>query len=73
MSKKDPNTYPKGWNRERVQRLIQHYDKQTEDEEAAEIEAAQDQEFTTMHVPRKLVPIVDQLIALMEKEAHEPA
>ncbi|HSZ57792.1 MAG TPA: hypothetical protein VK797_19170 [Tepidisphaeraceae bacterium] len=38
--RKDPNRYPKGWNRAKVQALIEHYENQTEDEALAELEAA---------------------------------
>jgi hypothetical protein len=36
----DPNRYPKGWNRAKVQALIEHYENQTDDEAIAEINAA---------------------------------
>ena len=39
---KDPNRYPPGWDSERVRRLIQHYDAQTDEEAIAEDEAAFD-------------------------------
>ena len=53
--------YPRGWNQARVQRLLDHYESQTDAEAAAEIEAGLDS--TTMEVPRALVPAVQQLIA----------
>jgi len=53
--------YPSGWNQARVQRLLHHYESQTDAEAAAEIEAGLDS--TTMEVPRALVPAVRQLIA----------
>ena len=37
---KDPNMYPPGWDSERVHRLIQHYESQTDEEAIAEDEAA---------------------------------
>jgi hypothetical protein len=33
--KEDPNIYPPGWNRERVQEVIDYYDKQIEEEAEA--------------------------------------
>jgi hypothetical protein len=38
--RKDPNRYPKGWNRARVQALLDHYENQTDDEAVAEDDAA---------------------------------
>jgi hypothetical protein len=50
--------FPRGWNQKRVQEVIDCYDKQTEDEEVAEYEAAMKlQDLTMMFVPR------DRLIA----------
>jgi len=34
------NKFPPGWNEERVQRVLAHYEEQTEDESVAEDEAA---------------------------------
>lgn len=53
--------YPRGWNAARVQRVLEHYESQTDEEAAAEIEAGLD--GTTMEVPRALVPAVRELIA----------
>jgi hypothetical protein len=33
-------SFPPGWNEQRVKDVVEHYDKQSEDEECAEIEAA---------------------------------
>ena len=68
MAKKDPNTYPKGLNRERVQAIIDHYENQTEEEAIAEDEAAFENELTTIEVPRKFAPIVERFIALLEQK-----
>jgi hypothetical protein len=61
--KKDPNRYPPGWNRERVEALIAHYERQTPDEEAAEIEASFQAKECMFSVPRELVPAVQELLA----------
>lgn len=37
---KNVNNFPPGWDEERVQRLIHHYESQTEEEAIAEDEAA---------------------------------
>jgi len=36
----ETNRYPKGWDEPRVQRLIDHYEQQAEEERDAEDEAA---------------------------------
>ena len=55
--------YPVGWDEERVRKLAEHYDNQTEDEHAAEIEAALTEENqTVMVVPTELVPEIVELI-----------
>ena len=53
--------YPRGWNQARVRRVLEYYESQSDEEAAAEIEAAL--ENTTMEVPVALVPAVQQLIA----------
>ena len=53
--------YPRGWNEARIQRVLEYYESQTDEEVAAEIEAGF--ERTTMEVPRALVPVVRELIA----------
>jgi hypothetical protein len=53
--------YPRGWDDARVRRVLDYYDSQSDEESAAEIDAAF--ESTTMEVPVALVPTVRQLIA----------
>ncbi len=61
---KDPNRYPEGWNRRRVQAVLEHYEKQTDEEAVAEDEAAyRDGAFAMIQVPIDLVPEVQRLIA----------
>jgi len=63
-SAKDPSPYPKGWNRQRTQALIDYYDHQSDDDAVAEAEAAYQNNTTTMMaVPVELVPKVQKLIA----------
>lgn len=63
------NDFPPGWSAERVQRVLAHYEEQTEDEAVAEDEAAyEDQSQTTMEVPVELVPAVRELIAKHTKK-----
>ena len=61
---KRANTFPRGWDEERVQRLIQRYESQTEDEALAEDEAAiEDTTQTVMEIPNELVPAVRALLS----------
>ena len=56
--------FPQGWNEERVQRVLAHYEEQTEEEALAEDEAAfEDQAQIFMEIPKELVPVVRELIA----------
>ena len=56
--------FPKGWDEERVRRVLEHYEGQAEDEAIAEDEAAFEKPTrTVMKVPYKLVPKVRALIA----------
>jgi hypothetical protein len=63
-SPRDPNRYPKGWNRKRVQKLAAHYENQTDAQAAAEDEAAyRNAKITMMEVPVELLPAVQRLIS----------
>ena len=56
--------FPKGWDKERVKRVLDHYENQTEDEAVAEDEAAwEDTSQTFIEVPNELVQVVRELIA----------
>ena len=56
--------FPKGWDRDRVERVLDHYKKQTEEEAVAEDEAAwEDIPQTFVEVPNELVPAVRKLLA----------
>jgi len=56
--------FPAGWNEGRVQRVLAHYEEQTEEEALAEDEAAfEDQTQIFMEIPKELVPVVRELIA----------
>ena len=61
---KNTTNFPPGWDEERVQRILRHYDSLTEDEAVAEDEAAfEDATQTVMEIPKELVPAVRALIA----------
>ena len=56
--------YPEGWDAERVRRVLEHYESQSDEEAVAEDEAAYETTaHTAMHVPVDLVPAVRELIA----------
>ena len=58
------NQFPPGWDKERVRRVLAHYEEQTEDEAVAEDEAAyEDRTQSVVGVPVELVPAVRSLIA----------
>jgi len=65
------NKFPPGWNEERVQRVLAHYESQTDEEAVAEDEAAYEASGDTlMKIPYKLVPIVRDLIAQTSSAEH---
>ena len=60
----NPSKFPLGWDEERVQRLLQHYESQTEEEAVAEDEAVlEDAKQTLMQIPNPLVPSVRALLS----------
>jgi hypothetical protein len=61
---KNQNSFPTGWDEERVQRVLERYEVQTDEEAVAEDEAAYESTtHTIMEIPVDLVPAVRQLIA----------
>ena len=69
MMKKKSN-FPPGWDEGKVRRVIAHYDNLTDEERAAEIEAAYEAPGHTMiSVPTELVPAIVKLIARHQKNA----
>ncbi|RJS73795.1 hypothetical protein CW696_00780 [ANME-2 cluster archaeon] len=62
---------PPGWNEERVQRVLAHYESQTDEEAVAEDEAAYEGSGDmVMEIPYKLIPIVRDLIAQTSSAEH---
>ena len=56
--------YPAGWDEERVRRVLEYYETQSEEEAVAEDEAAYETiTHTAMEVPVNLVPVVRELLA----------
>lgn len=60
--RKKKTKFPRGWNENRVRRVVEYYENQTEEDAAAEIESAAASD-TIMQIPRELVPTVRSLIA----------
>lgn len=57
-------SYPPGWDADRVRRVLDHYESQSDDQAVAEDEAAYEAPtHTVMEVPVELVPQVRELIA----------
>ncbi|HLL90705.1 MAG TPA: hypothetical protein VK324_15495 [Tepidisphaeraceae bacterium] len=68
--RKDPNVYPPGLNREKVEAIIAYYDaRQTEDVLGESVEVGSVAEVVWMEVPQELVPQVRKLIAKHRKSA----
>jgi hypothetical protein len=60
---KDPK-YPEGWDEPRARRVLDHYERQSDDGAAAEDqEAFESTTHTAMEVPVELVPEIRELIA----------
>lgn len=61
---KKMNEFPSGWDERRVREVLDYYENQTDEEAAAEHEAALSRpEHTLMPIPHELVPLVHQLLA----------
>lgn len=56
--------FPPGWDEARVRRVLEHYERQSDDQAVAEDEATYESiTHTAMEVPVDLVPTVRELIA----------
>ena len=56
--------FPPGWDEDRVRRVLEHYDRQSDAEAVAEDEAAYESTtHTAMEIPVELVPTVRELLA----------
>jgi hypothetical protein len=63
--------FPQGWDEAKVQEILDHYEHQTDEEAAAEHEAALSRpDHTLMEIPTALVNAVREIIAEHEKR-HE--
>jgi hypothetical protein len=58
------NRFPPGWDEARVERILEHYERQSEEEAVAEDEALMAEDIpTVMNVPKSLLEKVRRLIA----------
>lgn len=74
VKKKDPNKYPAGWDRKRVESVIDHYERQAEDEAIAEADAAfENSRMTLIRVPNELVEEVEKLISRRTSKRRKSA
>lgn len=61
------NRFPKGWDEDRVRRVLDHYESQTDEESLAEdVDRLDSSKHTVMEVPIELVPKIRLLIAEQE-------
>ena len=64
------NQFPPGWDEDRVRRVLEHYEAQSDEEAVAEDEASfEATTHTAMEVPVELVPAVRELIAKHRRSA----
>jgi hypothetical protein len=68
-SAKDPNVYPKGWNRQRVDKIIRYYDRLKDRPVLERPRVSKAGELVWMEIPEALVPKVQKLIAGSKKSA----
>jgi len=62
--------FPTRWNEEKVRRVLEHYEQQSEEEAVAEDEAAGEKPTQTMmEIPRDLVLALREMIAKREKSS----
>jgi hypothetical protein len=66
------NRYPQGWDARRVKRVLEHYERQTDDEAVAEDEARTPGDVM-MPIPNELVPVVRELIEQHHKKGRVAA
>lgn len=63
------NEFPAGWDEQRIREVVDYYETQTDEEAAAEHEAALSSPTgTLMEVPTELVPVFRELIARHQQE-----
>ena len=62
--------FPTGWDEERVRRVLSHYERQSDEQAAAEDEAAfKGKRQTVVEVPVELMPVIREMIAQYQATA----
>jgi len=62
--------FPTGWDEERVRRVLSHYERQSDEQAAAEDEAAfKGKRQTVVEVPVELMPVIREMIAQYQAAA----
>jgi hypothetical protein len=70
----EDSTYTQGWDEDRIRRVMDHYEQQSEEEAVAEDEAAlEDESQIVVEVPKELLPAVRTLIADHERKRRASA
>lgn len=65
-------TFPPGWDENRVQRVLAHYDVQTEDEAVVEDETVfEESSQTVIEIPNELLPLVRELLAKYQQRLQD--
>lgn len=59
--------FPPGWNEDKIQKVIDYYENQSEEDALEEDEAELTDEQTLMQIPTPLVPLVRELLAKYQK------
>ena len=61
------NKFPVGWNNDKVQKVISHYENQNEDEALLEDESfLNNSSESVIQVPNDLIPVIREFIARRE-------
>ena len=59
----EKNSFPAGWDEEKIKKVVKHYETQSDEDAAVEDDAAfHGAENTVMEIPKKLVPQVRELL-----------
>ncbi len=70
----EDSKYPSGWDEDRVRRVMDHYERQSQEEAVAEDEAGfEDKGLAVLEIPKELVPAVRTLIADYEQKRKASA
>ena len=58
------NQFPKGWNEKKVQQVLAHYERQSDDEALIEDEhALSKKQSVSVEIPVELMPLIREILA----------